>query len=1075
MLSLRSAIAWGTCVLGLAGSVASAQEPVMTMVPVGSTTITQGQTVTFEIYAQDVYDPSDPGPDLLQAYQVTLEIVPDPGATGSLGLDEPPDDNIFVDITRPDWVFASFTGTIFDVTNIEDLSLGALGFSAAFPQVTTPRYLGTYVFAPSPGTVGDFQVRFKPMPDPNTLPNQLVNQNGFQISFTVSPADGITVRVVDVALNDACASAPAISDGVTSFSTENATTDGPAHPGSGCDQSGSSTVSNDIWYDYTASCSGVLTISTCNSADYDSRVAVYDGCACPFTDADLIACNDNAVSCGLTTKVSAEGVVENDCYKIRVGGTNGATGTGSLAITCIGNDVCADAQPLSVGSSVQGSTQGTALNDGLLLDCGAGVVDSPGVWYSVVGTGERLEASIPSASYNTRLTVYEGNCSTLTCAGDAVDNPGGTQESVSWCTGTGVVYRILVHGSGGANGTFTLNVADASCDDANACTDDPCSNGVCSHNPNYDDTRLCCAPPTRDLTVIDDSNPCTFDNCNPATGVVTHPPVPDGLNVACDDSVVCTLDECTSGQCTNSDINSMPCQNDFECPDETICGDGSGGTQPGLCFCDSGPLLELVPGPGALPVEGCYAIGEFVNVRVEMGLADEPIVGAQFFLEYDALTLDFLGIEPGVTVDPSSPFALEFMERVDEGLGTIDYMVGLDFGVPGGTIGPETVAVITFQALAECDAYVSYRDSGPGGQLNLLTALGGGQVDPILIDSPQLELDLNPPTLTSCPGNIFALPDPGGFTAVATWSVPTAVDNCDPGPVMVICSPSSGSVFPAGTTTVFCTAVDSCGLTDASCTFDVTVEPPVLSVDVELSATVAPGPFERCLTFDLWDCDGPPSAQHASVEQTFTFTGGLASGVNVSIPGGAWECLTVRDKLHTLRSTAPDLFTADGALYTASVTGPRSQGGHWLVGGNLNDDEFIDIRDFGVLFPMHLSLSNPDTPCGTPAPNANINGDGLVDLMDLVIFVGNSLKGAEPNCCSVGTVAASGPIQSITVEELRQLGLEHMIAADVNRDGVLDMDDVATVLQGNSSEPKDRDVLRSAADDKARRRRHSGR
>jgi hypothetical protein len=226
----------------------------------------------------------------------------------------------------------------------------------------------------------------------------------------------------------------------------------------------------------------------------------------------------------------------------------------------------------------------------------------------------------------------------------------------------------------------------------------------------------------------------------------------------------------------------------------------------------------------------------------------------------------------------------------------------------------------------------------------------------------------------------------------------------------------------------------------------------------------------------LWDCDGPPAARHAIVKQDLTFTNGLASSVNVALPGGAWECLTVRDEFHTLRSTAPDFTTADGITYTATVMNPRSLGGHWLVGGNLNDDEFIDIRDFGVLFPMHLSLANRDTPCGTVGPDGNINSDGLVDLLDLVIFVGNSLKAAEANCCGAGTTASvDGPIMSITVEELRQMGLEHLIAADVNRDGILDMDDVMAVVQGNVPDPDDDNTARDAAGAKSRRRRSPNR
>lgn len=1075
MIALRSLICRGALVLGIISSAGFAQEgAVYVLEPVNpaSGTISPGQPITIEVFVENVYDPIDPNPDLVQAYQTIVEVIPLAGATGTLALDDPPEANIFVDTNRPDWVFSNAVGPI-ALVNPAEMKLGAIVFFAPFSQVTTRRYCGTYVLAASPDALGDFQVRFKPVdPDaPNDLPNQLINQDSLQIPFSVSPTDGLTVRVVNVAQNDACSAADVLTDGITSFSNENTSTDGPSHPGSGCDQGGSTTIENDIWYDYTASCSGVLAIGTCGSANFDTRLAVYNGCACPASDVNLLVCNDDAPGCGSTSFAIVNGVFEGACYKVRVGGSGNVSGLGSLSVTCIGNDLCGNAEPMVVGSSVQGSTRGTTVNDFAGPNCGQGVVDSPGVWYSVVGTGDRMRVAIPTASYDTRLTVYEGGCGSLSCVGDA-DNVAGTQESITWCSAPGVVYRILVHGSGGASGTFTLSTIGATCNDGNACTDDSCLDGVCINNPNYDSFTFCCNPITGTLTTIDDDNPCTNDVCDVNTGNVNHPPVPDGPNVACDDRLVCTVDECTSGACTNNDINAMSCQNDADCPGETICGDGTGDTQAGFCFCDSGPMLELVPVPGAFAVDNCYGVGEFVQVRVEMGVAEEGIVGAQFFLAYNSSTLDFLSIQPGVVVDPASPFALEFAETVDEFAGTIDYLVGVNFGA-APTFGPETVAVIVFRALAECGGFVEYRLAGPSGQPNLLTAVGGAVVDPILLNSPPLKFDVAPPRVTACPTGAIVSPDPGLLTAVVTWATPTASDSCDVGFVNVSCSPPSGSSFPPGTTTVTCAATDSCGLTDNSCAFDVIVETPFLSADMQLSATVDGGPFQRCVTFDLWDCDGPPEAQHVTVDRNVTFSNGMASAIDVPIPGGAWECVSVRDPLHTLRSTATDFITLDGINYSATFTGSRDLGGHWLVGGNLNGDDFIDILDFGVLFPLHLTLANRSTPCGVAGPDGNINGDNLVDLLDLVIFVGNSLRGSDPAYCgsAVTASASGGPIMSITVEELHDMGLDSMIEADVNRDGILDLNDVAALFGGQVIPPDGDGSTRPVTTEKPGRRR----
>lgn len=79
--------------------------------------------------------------------------------------------------------------------------------------------------------------------------------------------------------------------------------------------------------------------------------------------------------------------------------------------------------------------------------------------------------------------------------------------------------------------------------------------------------------------------------------------------------------------------------------------------------------------------------------------------------------------------------------------------------------------------------------------------------------------DTQRPTI-GCPTNITAATATiNDMCAVATFA-PATSDNC-PG-VTVACNPPSGSCFPAGTTTVTCTATDASGNT-ATCSFTVTV------------------------------------------------------------------------------------------------------------------------------------------------------------------------------------------------------------------------------------------------------------
>ena len=139
--------------------------------------------------------------------------------------------------------------------------------------------------------------------------------------------------------NDNCTDAVPISNGATAFSNAGATTDGPTHPAL-CNFFGDPGIGADIWFNYQADCTGTVTVSLCGSG-YDTEIAVYNGCSCPVGNGNLLACNDD--SCGFQSQVSIT-VVQGNCYKIRVGGFQGAQGSGTITITkgpdC-GGDVCA--------------------------------------------------------------------------------------------------------------------------------------------------------------------------------------------------------------------------------------------------------------------------------------------------------------------------------------------------------------------------------------------------------------------------------------------------------------------------------------------------------------------------------------------------------------------------------------------------------------------------------------------------------------------------------------------------------------------------------------------------------------
>jgi hypothetical protein len=131
-------------------------------------------------------------------------------------------------------------------------------------------------------------------------------------------------EINEVEAGDLCAEAVPIAAGdVVLGSTAAATNDGSA----GC---GSSTTSPDVWFRYDATESCFVTVSTCDSAGFDTVLSVHDGC--PGTTANQIACNDDSCAQRSTVSFTAEA---DRSYLIRVAGFRGAFGVFTLDLRCV--------------------------------------------------------------------------------------------------------------------------------------------------------------------------------------------------------------------------------------------------------------------------------------------------------------------------------------------------------------------------------------------------------------------------------------------------------------------------------------------------------------------------------------------------------------------------------------------------------------------------------------------------------------------------------------------------------------------------------------------------------------------
>ena len=127
--------------------------------------------------------------------------------------------------------------------------------------------------------------------------------------------------------NDTCDSAYPIGLERVPFSTLNSSTDGPTLITECATMESGQQFIHDVWFTHTPSQTNGVAVSTCNHADFNTRLAIYDSC-----NGELIACNDNSDLCADGTShlcfLGQEGVE----YLIRVGGSEG-WGSGEIDVS----------------------------------------------------------------------------------------------------------------------------------------------------------------------------------------------------------------------------------------------------------------------------------------------------------------------------------------------------------------------------------------------------------------------------------------------------------------------------------------------------------------------------------------------------------------------------------------------------------------------------------------------------------------------------------------------------------------------------------------------------------------------
>ena len=287
---------------------------------------------------------------------------------------------------------------------------------------------------------------------------------------TVQAALGVgLLPVTNRPHNDRCDKADPVGD-VTNlaFDTARATFDGPGH----C------MVSPNLWYCYTASCTGSVTISLAGSS-FDTKLAVYDGCGCYPDSGDLIEYNDD--SHDQQSQVTF-GVTVGHVYLIEVGGYNATSkGPGVMSISCdrhtppgpwppgpwppspwppspsVSKDDCSDAQ--SVGDVTERSfdTRGATFD-------GPGVcMTSPNIWYCYTAscTGY-VTVTLRGSRFDTMLAVYDG-CGCYLTENDLIecndDSDYDTTSVLTFAAIAGRQYLIEIGGYDSETGQGVLSIS----------------------------------------------------------------------------------------------------------------------------------------------------------------------------------------------------------------------------------------------------------------------------------------------------------------------------------------------------------------------------------------------------------------------------------------------------------------------------------------------------------------------------------------------------------------------------------------------------------------------------------------
>lgn len=419
--------------------------------------------------------------------------------------------------------------------------------------------------------------------------------------------------------------------------------------------------------------------------------------------------------------------------------------------------------------------------------------------------------------------------------------------------------------------------------------------------------------------------------------------------------------------------------------------------------------------------------GQTFTATVSATSSTATRTGVQLALNFDATKLRLDAVAPSA----GGAFAAEIAEEIDNANGTLRYAAGVD-ETQSGTTGAGALVDLTFTTLtSETCASAGLVSFGTvSGTTSMFTLSDASTVVPSTTGLGSIRIDGTAPVLISIPASVSVATDAGStFGAYVANPGVTVTDNCDTlAPTLLVTYPdgSTASAWPADGMFPIGTTALEWSVTDASGNSASAVRSVVVANHQLLDATVAfDGPFVSASSRSVRISAGASTQVVSLAASGSPLAAGSIGSIQVPVAAG-YACVAAKDPSHSLTDST-----------SASISGVRYAATFALKQGDSNDDDMVDIADFGIFVAARGAGKALDA-------TSNFNSDTAIGNGDFAYISINFFRVGD----ACGAFSGGQPLARIRVKDLRRTGRGDLEIADINRDGWIDSTDVSLFMQG---------------------------